>query len=193
MAGDANDINAFDADIIMAYVAICRGYQVEGLPVLQAFAGSLDVVHYLQADPGIQADAASEVFSVFVDSTPPCYPLVPEKRRRGIHYLRQILRVDRAFCPEEEKEKAYTQLCNQWFCASAIQGEGWKLPLHAVLPVTLPKGFLLLCDLFLRRPNDLLHFFMEEVVLQMHENDTEGAAVQFLLHCASLQYAIKHN
>ncbi|HEV7329671.1 MAG TPA: hypothetical protein VGN63_01425 [Flavisolibacter sp.] len=131
-------MNAFNAAIVNAYTAVCHGYQFQGRRVLQAFAEALTVIGYLRADPGDQADSASAVFSAFLGSHGPAFPLQAEKRNRSIYHLRRIIKVDRSYNPEAEKEKAYVQICDRWYCANAVQGAGTVALVYEALPVTLP-------------------------------------------------------
>lgn len=186
-------MNSFDAEIIEAYTAVCRGYQLKGPSVLQAFAEALCVMNYLAANDGTAAHSASQVFSAFVKSYSPVFPLDPVKRMRGIIHLRGIIKVNRSARSEEEKERAYQQICNHWFNVNDVQGAGRIIWLHDGLSVTLPKGLLLLCDLFRCCPIDLLHYFIEEVVLEVEQPATNGPALQFLLHCVIRLYDVKNN
>jgi hypothetical protein len=186
-------MNSFDADIIEAYTAVCRGYQLKGPSVLLAFAEALCVINYLAADDGTAAHSASLVFSGFVQSYSPVCPLDPVKRMRGIIHMRGIVKVNRSFRSEDEKERAYLQICNHWFNVNDIRGEGKMLWLHDGLSVTLPKGLLLLCDLFRCCPRDLLHYFIEEVVLEVEQAAIDGPALQFLQYCVFQIYDVKNN
>jgi hypothetical protein len=186
-------MNSFEADIIKAYTAVCRGYQLQGQPVLQAFAEALSVMDFLGFNKGAVAHSASQVFSGFVKRYSPHFPLNKEKRMLGIRHLRAIICIDRSCRSDAEKERAYKQICNHWFNVNAIQGEGSILWLHDELLINLPKEILLLCDLFRCRPKDVLHYFIEEVVLQMEQYATDGPALQFLLYCVSQLYDVKNN
>ncbi len=186
-------MNSFDGEVIVAYKAVCRCFQLTGQDVLQAFSEALCVADFLAADTGTAGHCATQVFSTFIKTYPPVFSLNPAKRIRGIFHLRDLVKVNKSFRSEEEKKKAYEQLCNRWFKANDVQGEGKNLWLDETLFITQPKGLLLLCDLFRCRIEDSLHFFMEEVALQMEQPVIDAPAFQFLLHCVAQRYSIKNN
>lgn len=186
-------MNSLDGEICLTYKAVCRGFQLNSQKVLQAFADSLSVPHYLAPDTDSASYLATKVFSTFIKSYPPAFCLNPMKRMRGIRHLRCLVKVIKSFQSDEAKEKACEHLCNQWFIANGVQGEGRMLCLKERLFINQPKGALLLCDLFRCCVKDVLHYFIEEVVIQMEQPYMNGHACQFLLHCAAKLHPIKYN
>lgn len=186
-------MNSFDGEIIVAYKAVCRSFQLSGQDVLQEFANTLSVPDYLAPDTDSAGYCAAQVFSAFTKSYPPVFSLNPVKRMRAIHHLRGIVKVNKSFRSDQDKEKAYEKLCNLWFQANEVQGEGRKFWLDKTMHIVQSKGMLLLCDLFRCRVDDLLQYFMEEVVLQMEQPNTDGQAFQFLLHCVGQRHSIENN
>jgi len=186
-------MNDLDDDIVEAFHSACRCFQLQGPYVLQAFVNALSVTNHLFASNGTAAHAAAQVFSAFTSHYPPAFGLDPVKKIVGIQYMRRILKMNKSYRSEEEKEKVYEQLCDNWACSNGILGEGEELCLHTSLCITQPLGLLLLCDLYRCRPHDLLNYFIEELLLQIQGFTIDGQAIQFLIHYASSLYPIKNN
>ncbi len=80
-------MNSFDAEIIEAYTAVCRGYQLKGPSVLQAFAEALCVMNYLAANDGTAAHSAFTGILGLCPALFACIPFRPSEENAGNHSL----------------------------------------------------------------------------------------------------------
>ena len=70
-------MNSFHTELIEAYTAVCRSYQLKGPFVLQEFTDALSVMNFLAAKNGTAAHSASQVFSAFIQRYSPVFTLAP--------------------------------------------------------------------------------------------------------------------
>lgn len=182
-----------NSDFSEAFCAACRSCQLAPDFVLQNFADAVSVHGFLDPNAVPATSLASKIVLCFSRTYKPVVPIDALKRKRAIRSIRNILRVLQSLASNEQKEISNQRIIGNWYQANRLKGEGTELYLHNTLSIILPKGLLLECDILRCRPQDLLDYFMGQLVKEIQEDNPNGAAIPFLLYCISLIYPIENN
>lgn len=183
----------YNREFSEAFCAACRSCQLAPGFVLQNFANAVSVHGFLDPNAPSATYLASKIVLRFSKSHKPVVPIDALKRKRAIRNIRNILRVLQSFASNEQKEISNQRIIRNWYQANRLKGEETEFYLHNTLSIILPKGLLLECDILRCRPQDLLDYFMGQLVKEIQEDNLNGAAIPFLLYCISLIYPVENN